>query len=60
MRGVSGAQFRSGRQAEALATYHQIRVRLRDELGADPGAALRAVQGRILSGDTEVPPTSPE
>ena len=45
------AQFRSGRQADALDTYQQMRRRLRDELGADPGAGLREVHERILAGD---------
>ena len=51
------AQFRSGRQADALAGYRRIRDRLRDELGADPGAALRAVHQRILTGDPGAPAT---
>ncbi|TQM01840.1 BTAD domain-containing putative transcriptional regulator [Pseudonocardia kunmingensis] len=54
------AQFRSGRQAAALETYRQVRGRLRDELGADPGAALRAVHRQILTGDAERPPEPPQ
>ena len=59
------AQFRSGRQADALDTYQQMRRRLRDELGADPGAGLREVHERILAGDAgpvagaEVAPAAP-
>ena len=45
------AQVRSGRQADALDTYRQMRGRLREELGADPGAALREVHERVLAGD---------
>lgn len=45
------AQFRSGRQADALGTYQQVRTRLLEELGADPGAALRGVHQEILAGD---------
>jgi DNA-binding SARP family transcriptional activator len=41
------ALFRSGRQADVLDTYRQLRERLRDELGADPGTALRAVHQQI-------------
>ena len=42
------AQYRSGRQADALDTYRAMRERLLDELGADPGAALRRVHQQIL------------
>ena len=51
------AQSRSGRQADALATYQRIRGRLLDELGADPGTALRAVHQQILAGDVDAPET---
>ncbi|PVZ08454.1 BTAD domain-containing putative transcriptional regulator [Actinomycetospora cinnamomea] len=49
------AQVRSGRQADALDTYQQMRRRLRDELGADPGAALREVHEQVLAGDAGAP-----
>src|ERR1700722_6162809 len=42
----------SGRQAEALAVYEQVRYRLDEELGMRPGPALRAAHAKILaSGD---------
>ncbi len=44
------AQFRSGRQADALETYRRTRTELRDELGTDPGVALRQVHQQILEG----------
>lgn len=42
------AQYLVGRQADALGTYQQVRRRLADELGVDPGPDLRDLQGRIL------------
>jgi predicted ATPase/DNA-binding SARP family transcriptional activator len=45
------AQFRSGRQADALDTYRQMRERLVDELGVDPSPSLQAVHQQILDGD---------
>jgi LuxR family maltose regulon positive regulatory protein len=43
--------YRGGRQAEALRAYTAIRDRLVDELGIDPGPALRELQARILAQD---------
>jgi DNA-binding SARP family transcriptional activator len=54
------AQYRAGRQAEALNTYEQARRVLAAELGVDPGAALRELHERILRADPSlllVPPT---
>ena len=49
------ARYRSGRQADALDTYRAVRERLLDELGTDPGAALRRVHQQILTGDAAAP-----
>ena len=40
-----------GRQAEALRAHTELRDRLVDELGIDPGSALRELEGRILVQD---------
>ncbi|MBB2990076.1 putative ATPase/DNA-binding SARP family transcriptional activator [Mycolicibacterium iranicum] len=53
------AQSRSGRQADALATYRQVRQQLVDELGVDPGPILRAVHQQILDTD-QSPPAAPK
>ena len=45
------ALCREGRQAEALEAYQQARRLLVDELGTEPGAALRELHHRILVGD---------
>lgn len=42
------AQYRSGRQGDALATLRRVRTLLADELGADPGAELQALEKAIL------------
>jgi DNA-binding SARP family transcriptional activator/tetratricopeptide (TPR) repeat protein len=44
------ALHRSGRTAEAVASYREGRARLADELGLDPGPALRAVYEQIRTG----------
>ena len=45
------ALFRSGRQSEALDLYQRTRAVLVEQLGAEPSAALREVQRRILSAE---------
>jgi DNA-binding SARP family transcriptional activator len=45
------ALYRSGQQAAALAAYRQARKRLVDELGVEPGPALRELNQRILQSD---------
>ena len=45
------ALYRDGRQAEALRAYSDIRDRLVDELGIDPGPALQELEARVLAQD---------
>jgi len=45
------ALCRSGRQAEALAVYADVRQVLAEELGTEPGTRLRELRQRILSAD---------
>jgi DNA-binding SARP family transcriptional activator/tetratricopeptide (TPR) repeat protein len=45
------ALYRCGRQADADEQYRRIRRRLADELGSDPGAALRRLHERIIAAD---------
>ena len=54
------ALYRDGRQAEALAAYQQARRVLIDEVGAEPGLALRQLEQQILREDPALaaqPPT---
>jgi YVTN family beta-propeller protein len=45
------ALYRTGRQADALAAYQDARRRLTEELGLEPGPALRELQRAILTQD---------
>lgn len=46
------ALYRSGRQAEALDTYHAVRRTLVTEVGIEPGPQLRRLHEAILQHDT--------
>jgi DNA-binding SARP family transcriptional activator len=45
------ARYRAGRQAEALEAYRQARLALVDNLGLEPGAALRELEQAMLRQD---------
>jgi predicted ATPase len=45
------ALYRAGRQADALAAYHDARRTFVDELGLEPGADLRELEAAILRQD---------
>ncbi|MEQ4718852.1 BTAD domain-containing putative transcriptional regulator [Nonomuraea sp. B19D2] len=45
------ALYRAGRQSEALGSYAELRDRLADELGLDPGPELVALHQAILGQD---------
>ncbi|MEV5969516.1 BTAD domain-containing putative transcriptional regulator [Streptomyces sp. NPDC051921] len=42
--------YRAGHQSDALDCYHRTRTQLADDLGVDPGPALRAAYEAVLRG----------
>jgi DNA-binding SARP family transcriptional activator/pimeloyl-ACP methyl ester carboxylesterase len=55
------ALYRSGRQAEALRAYDQLRATLRDELGVEPSRELRDLNVAVLEQSPDLdhaPPAS--
>ena len=56
------ALYRSGRQSDALAAYHQLRSVLDEELGIEPSPRLQELQRRVLTQDPSLdwqPPSVP-
>jgi predicted ATPase/DNA-binding SARP family transcriptional activator len=53
------ALYATGRQADALAAYHDLRTRLDDELGVQPAPPARALYQRILVHDPALGPAAP-
>lgn len=43
------AQYRCGRQADALRSYQRVRTELTDQLGVEPGVELRRLEVAILN-----------
>ncbi|SFN02631.1 Predicted ATPase [Pseudonocardia ammonioxydans] len=52
------ALYRAGRQHEALDSYHELRERLRDELGVDPAPELAALYHAVLDHDPALAPAT--
>nr|WP_311132657.1 BTAD domain-containing putative transcriptional regulator [Nonomuraea gerenzanensis]SBP01143.1 multi-domain regulatory protein [Nonomuraea gerenzanensis] len=50
------ALYLAGRQSEALASYEELRRRLADEFGVDPGPELAALHQAILRQDASLGP----
>ncbi|WP_431951448.1 BTAD domain-containing putative transcriptional regulator [Actinacidiphila sp. bgisy167] len=53
------ALYRTGRRAEALCAYREVRDLLDAELGVDPGPRLRSLHQRVLRGDRDLSRPAP-
>jgi DNA-binding SARP family transcriptional activator len=53
------ALYRSGRQAQALEAFQQLRRRLVGELGIEPGPELARLHQAVLRHDPELQPSGP-
>ena len=53
------ARYRSGRQADALRAFQDARRMLGEELGLEPGPALRRLEAQILGQDRALDRSSP-
>jgi basic membrane lipoprotein Med (substrate-binding protein (PBP1-ABC) superfamily)/DNA-binding SARP family transcriptional activator len=52
------ALYRSGRPADALRTFDELRIQLAEELGVDPSPRIRTLYDRILVHDPSLVPES--